>query len=411
MKHIHTLEVFMDNQFSARIILVVSLLALCGLLPAAQGSEYWFPHLVDGNAGDYFFCSTFNFNNVQDTPTQVSLHFITETGTPWTIDLRSYDRPEADGVVYTTTFTLAPWETANFFTGGVDPLAVGWAWVESSQPVNVYSSFTFFDWMTDPFRVIWSAGVLPSPVGTQFSFAADVCPVKDFISDTPVDMGFAIVNPNGPDAVITATLLDRTGNERSVKTIDLGPGYHYSRFMSELFDDVTWGNAFHGTVRLSSNVNISVVALTHTLNALSDAYSTLAVQTDATFRHNIVYDWEDNTSFAAAQPISAPVEVVGTMNSATDEADTDYFAIDLTAGQVLFAFVLADLAGSPLDPVLKIYDATHTYVQGSDDIVLGLRDSLIRYQAPSTGTYYIEITGFSGSHSRESFYQLYVRVK
>jgi hypothetical protein len=401
----------MNSKFYSKLLIVFGLVALCGLFAPAQGSEYWFPHMVDGNAGDYLFGTEFYFNNVQNTPTVVTLYFITETGTPWTVDLRSVDRGDADGTLSSTTFTLEPWETANFYTGGVGALAVGWAWVWASQPVSVSSSFTFYDDRTSPMSVVWTAGVLPSPVGTQFSFAANVSPGGDVATGTQVDMGFAIGNPGGPNAAIVATLLDRFGNQLSAKTINLGPGYHYSRFMSELFNDVNFGNQFHGTIRLNSNVNITVVALKHVSNAYSDRYSTLAVQPDAMYRANITYDWEDNFGFDAALPITAPVEIIGTSNSWDDNTDSDVFSIDLTAGQVLYVFVMADAIGSPLDDTLQIFDPSHVSVAYNDDGLDGLLDPFLRYQAPSSGTYFISRGSIGGTSSRESFYRMFVRVK
>ncbi len=54
------------------------------------------------------------------------------------------------------------------------------------------------------------------------------------------------------------------------------------------------GAKHHGTVRLSSNVNITVLALKHIWNTLSDVYSTVAVQPESVFRTNIFYDIENN---------------------------------------------------------------------------------------------------------------------
>ena len=395
-----------------RLLAVWCLAALCGLFAGAQGSEYWFPHMVDGDAGDYLFGTEFYLNNVQDTPTVVTLYFITETGTPWTLDLRSYDRLDADGYVSSTTFTMEPWETATFYTGATGALGVGWAWVWSSQPVNVSSSFTFYDSRTNPLTVLWTVGVLPAAVGTQFSFLADVAPGGDVASQTPVDMGFAIGNPGGPDAVVTATLIDRTGVYiLSTKTINLGPGWHYSRFLSELFNDVTWGDRFHGTVRLDSNVNITAVALKHVSNVYSDRYSTLSVQTESVFRSNIVYDWEDNFGFDGAQPITAPAEVVGTSIEWDGTADADVFSIELAAGQVLYVFVMADMSGSPLDDTLQIFDPSHAQVASNDDGLSGMYDPFVRYQAPSSGRYFISRASIDGTSTRQSFYRMFVRVK
>jgi hypothetical protein len=397
----------MSGSFRFLWILAGALILLMGVSAPAQHSTYFFPHVVDGG---YIFLNEFWFHNVQDTPTQVALNFYDEAGAPWVVDLRS--REGVGGHQSEFNFVLQPYASVYFFTGAVDPLKVGWAKAETSQPVNASASFTFFDGMPDPTRIIWSAGVLPSAVGTQFSFAADVSLVGDTFSDVAVDIGFAVINPGTDDAHITATLIPVNGTAAvSTKTIDLAAGGHYSRFLSELFNDVTWGDRWHGLVRLSSNVNISAVALKHIYNANSDIYCTLSVLPDASLTCHIAYDVEDNDSFAAAQPIAAPVEVIGTSNSPSDGADSDYFAISLTAGQTIYVMVMADAIGSPLDDTLRLFNPAQSSVGYVDDPTPGLLDPQIMYTAPASGTYYIQRASVGGTSSRESSFRMFVKVK
>ena len=198
----------------------------------------------------------------------------------------------------------------------------------------------------------------------------------------------------------------------STKTIELPAHGHYARFLSELFNDVTWGTRWHGIVRLSSNVNIAVTALKHVYNDNSDVYSTLAVQPDSTLRCNIVYDREANNSFADAQYIDGtPTEIVGTSNSSADAADTDYFTIYLNAGQTVYMFLLADMIGSPLDGVITIYDPGQVVVGGANTSITGLADPVYAYTATTTGWHYITVDSTNGTFGRDSSYRLFLERK
>ncbi|NLI48078.1 MAG: hypothetical protein GX414_13310 [Acidobacteria bacterium] len=387
----------MDKHVPLYVVLVCSLAIALGAAAGAQNSVYYFPHVVDGG---FIFGSEFWFNNVQATATQVTLKFFNETGAPWVVDLRSFDGGGGDNSTF--TFTLQPYSTKFFFTGVIDPLKVGWAKAETSQPVNVSASFSFYDFYPDPPVVKWSAGVLPSPVATQFAFAANVSPVEDITSDTKVDMGFAIVNPGDADAEIEATLIPAAGGAAvSTKSIEVPAGGHYSRFLSELFNDVAWGTRFHGTVRLSSNVNITVLALKHVFNANCDLYSTVAVQPESVFKSNIIYDIENNDR-TAPQHITAPVEIYGTSNEPSDTADEDFYAIDLVAGQTVYAILLTEMIGSPLDGLIVIYNPAGTPVSGAHPF--------LAYTAPTSGTYFISGNSNSVGWGRDMFYRLQVLV-
>jgi len=394
----------MNTDVLIRLILIGGLAAALGAAAGAQNSVYYFPHVVDGG---FIFGSEFWFNNVQATPTQITLSFFDETGAPWTLELLSFG---GNATNHTFTFTLQPYRSRYFFTGCIDPLKVGWAKAVSSQPINTSATFSFYDFLTDPNTVKWSAGVLPSPVATQFAFAANVSE-----EDTHVDMGFAIVNPStsdieDADATITATLIPEQGGAAvSTKTFTVPVGHHYSRFLSELFNDVVWGTRFHGIVRLSSNVNISVLALKHVWNTYSDVYSTVAVQPESTFRYNTFYDLEYNNSLAEAQPIDPPVEIIGTLNSAVDGPDLDFFAVHLNAGETLYVTFMANALGAPLETGMLLYDPTDFVVLMTD--TTGLLDPRFTYTATTTGTHRIQCASADATFSRESFYRMFVEVR
>ena len=390
------------------LALVGALALMMGAPASAWSSKYIFPQVVDGG---YIYGSELWFHNVQDTPTQVVLTFLDDNGWTWDIDLRSFEG--IGGHQSSFLFTLQPYQSVFFFTGSVDPLKVGWAYALTTQPINVSASFSFYNFSPDPPKVIWSAGVLPAPAATEFTFAANVSPVEDILESTKVDMGFAIVNPGTEDAVITATLIPASGGTAvSTQTIEVPAWCHYSRFLSELFNDVAWGDRWHGIVRLSSNKNIAVTALKHVWNDNSDVYSTLAVQPDSTLRCNIVYDRENNDSFADAQYIDGtPTEIVGTSNSPADAADTDYFAYYLNAGQTVYVFLLADMIGSPLDGVITIYDPNQVAVGGANTSMTGLADPVYSYTATASGWHFITVDSTGGTFGRNSSYRLFLERK
>ncbi len=190
---------------------------------------------------------------------------------------------------------------------------------------------------------------------TQFAFAANVSE-EDTMSDTHVDMGFAIVNPSttdieDADATITATLiLEQGGAPSEHQDLHVPVGATTSRFLSELLDDVVRGTRFIGIVRLSSNANTHGCWRSSTSGANPDVYSTVAVQPESTFRYNTYYDLEYNNSLAEAQPITPPVEIIGTLNSAVDGPRPRLLRRPHERRRNLYVTYLANALGSPLEP-------------------------------------------------------------
>ncbi|HQF88740.1 MAG TPA: hypothetical protein PLN26_16075 [Acidobacteriota bacterium] len=69
----------MSMRVLIRLILIGGLAAALGVAAGAQNSVYYFPHVVDGG---FLFGSEFWFNNVQATPTTITLSFYDESGAP-----------------------------------------------------------------------------------------------------------------------------------------------------------------------------------------------------------------------------------------------------------------------------------------------------------------------------------------
>lgn len=397
-------------------LIIFSLMFVCLSPLWAQGSVYVFPQVADGPTGNVFFYSNFLLNNVMSSDNTVTIQFFHSNGTPWVIDLRSNDRPEVTSHTSSATFVLHSAETANLYTGGVDPLTAGWAKVTSTLPLEVSE---VFDVARAPLIVTSESGVLPGPLATQFSFEANVSS-NEFGAPLSINTGFAIANPSAATATVTGTLLNRTGTQVSKtgnesviapKTITIPPNGQNVQFLSQLFNDFTFPPIFHGTVRFSSNVNVGIVALRDVNSGSGDIFSTIAVNPDSTLGYNIFYDQEPNNTFGTAQMITLPARVIGTMIQPDGSADVDFFAVNLQAGQTLSVFAVADILGSPLDDVIILFDPTHTQVAINDNFTIGLKDPFVSFTAPTTGTYFIEHGSTNGTSSRSSYYELLVRAR
>lgn len=406
----------MTSKYRSAVFLLSLVFVLCAATPAySQASEYYFPQVADGAAGAIGYSTSFLINNVLARSVSVTIRFIRSstavppTGIPWVIDLRSFDRPALTGHVSTRTFTLDSGESVELFTGAVDPLAVGWAIVTSDGPLRVSEVFHVIRLVTG-LPVFAAAGVLPSPRATQFSLFVSVSE-NEPTTGTRIDTGFALINPGGTTANIQARLFSQAGNPLSTKFINLGPGGHTATFASQVFSDVPFSSRFHGFVLFSSNVSIATVALRQNFGN-SDTIATVAMEPLSSLGTNILYDSEPNDSRAEAQAIGIlPTEVVGTMNSPSDGNDIDYFAVNLTAGNVLYVLAVADLIGSPLDDVIQIQDSSGLIVASIDSFSVGLRDPFIRYVVPSSGTYYVTHGSTGGTSMRASFYRLHILAR
>ena len=98
-------------------------------------------------------------------------------------------------------------------------------------------------------------------------------------------------------------------------------------------------------------------------------------------------DWSQNaTQIADGQNLS------GVINP---PPDTDYFVFNANSGDLVIAEIFAERQGSPLDPMLALYDEQGNLLEFNDDYY-GL-DSAIFYQIPQTGRYFLRVMPFGGS--------------
>jgi hypothetical protein len=114
----------------------------------------------------------------------------------------------------------------------------------------------------------------------------------------------------------------------------------------------------------------------------SEAY-TLLVR-DAT---PVVAEKEENGGFDAAQKITLPCAVEGTIKG---ERDVDVFAFEGKKGEKVTIDVQAARFGSPVDGFLTVYDAGRKILASADD-VNGSADPVLTVTLPEDGTYFISL--------------------
>ena len=88
---------------------------------------------------------------------------------------------------------------------------------------------------------------------------------------------------------------------------------------------------------------------------------------------------------------ATPVEIGEPSQGELDyEGDSDYFAFEAQEGEF---YQLDVTLGSLQDSVLDLFDADGTWLDGNDDYGDSTSSRLI-WNAPATGTYYVQVTGF-----------------
>jgi hypothetical protein len=98
---------------------------------------------------------------------------------------------------------------------------------------------------------------------------------------------------------------------------------------------------------------------------------------------------------APACASAAPIAVPFTSTSAEiAPGEVDFYAVSLRAGEILNIDVDAAVLGSPLDPMVAVFDADCTQLALNDDDEESL-DSFLHFTAPSTGTVFIGVTSYA----------------
>ncbi len=96
---------------------------------------------------------------------------------------------------------------------------------------------------------------------------------------------------------------------------------------------------------------------------------------------------EPNGGFRTAQPVSIPRTIRGNIEVA---ADVDVFQFRAKAGDRLRFESLSAGYGSPLDPIITVYDAKGHPLLTRDDSP-GTVEALVDFHAPADGVYFVSI--------------------
>ena len=101
-----------------------------------------------------------------------------------------------------------------------------------------------------------------------------------------------------------------------------------------------------------------------------------------------VMEVEPNNSHTEVKDVAAlPQAFNGILEK---EGDIDYFKFSAKKGERFRFRVFANAIGSPVDPVMNIYDAKMKSLGGSDDAD-GTKDSRVDFNSPADGEYFVRI--------------------
>lgn len=131
-------------------------------------------------------------------------------------------------------------------------------------------------------------------------------------------------------------------------------------------------------------------SLARVFQRLRDRIALLPAPSVALAAGSLVDEGEPNDSLSLATVVTFGDTITGVIDPA---GDVDFFAVDLTAGDVIDIDVDAQVLGSSLDSYIGLFDADTNFIGSSDDVD-GL-DSRIIYPVPVTGRYWIGIVDYS----------------
>jgi hypothetical protein len=120
-----------------------------------------------------------------------------------------------------------------------------------------------------------------------------------------------------------------------------------------------------------------------------------------------VAEKEPNDGYDAAQPVTAPCAVVGTIHQ---EKNPDVFRLTAKAGQKLRAEVQAARFGSPLDGILTVVDENRRFVAANDD-ANDSRDPAVSVTLPRDGVYFLSLIDAHDLGGAGFGYRLVVRLE
>lgn len=221
--------------------------------PVSYSFELIFPQLGNGRvpstgAGFRTLLTAVNFSN---QPARCRLSFFNDAGQPLAV-------PVNGAAVSALEFELARGQQREFQTSGEGEVQVGWALLESDQPVSGQAVFGLRDRTA---AIVTEVGVPAADPGSDFTVLAD--------SLGESQTGIALANSGSDLLRVAADLLDTDGRTVASTQIDLEARGHLAIFLNQLFGDVPGIEEFLGSIRLRSPADFSVMTLRSTGSLLT----------------------------------------------------------------------------------------------------------------------------------------------
>lgn len=393
---------------------VAFLLALVASAPVIASNTYFFPQTAAGTAGDLTMLTQFSAYNPTQRDAHISMSFRDDDGMPLVLHISCPESEDLTGDSSTIQFILKAGTKYAIRLSLNGAAQAGWTMALSDVPLQISATYGLYRPLQTggtqgvPYVALWEAAVLPAASTHELSFPVHLV-TDELVAGVDTNTGYAVANlSNWGNAHVTAQLYNANGSLKGEETFSVDVLGHRAEFLSELFKDLVF-NDFRGILKFSSNSPIAVVALKESKNGEAVVYSSMPVEGDSSLRTNRVYDLENNGDAASAQVVYAPSEIHGAMNAQGGGPEPDYFAIDLTQGQTLQVLALANLTGSPLNPILSVRNPDNQEVAHGEPIMAGSSDVAASYTAPAAGRYFFRVTSTGGA-GRGHTYRLFVRV-
>lgn len=219
-----------------RMNLKVIAFALIGTfwgLPALGQNEVCIPLYVDGVTGPYRWETTLVISNQQQTGAEFRLHFYDSNGQtiPGPILSERRGRGPMSPMGPGGQFDPSPINARtmrSYRSHGEDALQSGYCVVESQDRIEAYAQVRLLDHTGN---VLSETGIIPGPQFRSGSFFADRMDGQG--------VGVAFANTSADETTCTLELFAEDGTTSlGTAEIQLGPGSHTMRMLSELFPDL-----------------------------------------------------------------------------------------------------------------------------------------------------------------------------
>lgn len=379
------------------ILVLVLLLIACSVV--LQATSYYFPHVANGMIGDSVYFTRFMITNGNTPSNQITMKFYQDSGAPWNVPVTSPDRQDISGTGNTFQFTLAASETVVINTVGDGyQLSAGWLSMSCLHPAIASSGFTFYRPDVSGPIVLADVGVLPSLSGTGFDMSVAVGQ-QEWTTGVDTNCGIAVCNPSAAAAEVDLIL--RGAGGQSTQTISLPAGGHTARFLTDLFPGVQFGDSFHGSLKIVSDVPVAPVAL----RVCNGLLSTLPVCPGEQRSAQQVQDWEPGIVVTLQ---GFPAVIRGTVELGSG-LDTDSFLLNAVAGQILTIAPAAQGLGSTAAIDIELQNGsgqtlvTQTHGEGADP-------GAIMYPVTVNGSYFLIVRSAHTPSADLSAYMIFVDI-